>query len=163
MPGLSAGISVNDAKKKYTTVKRRTIGKVVEDDPTRMRPNEIFKKFFPEVEVPEQREDAARSSCLRSDTFMAIREVIKEYGLDKKLDEVFDPKQRGLIRIRMVRIVSDENNSRRISKPELKSRINELEKRLGFIENYITEKGLYDEALEYVEEAMKAYEELPFE
>jgi hypothetical protein len=28
---------------------------------------------------------------------MAIREVIKEYGLDKKLDEVFDPKQRGLI------------------------------------------------------------------
>ena len=64
----------------------------------------------------------------------------------------------------MVQIVSDENNSRRrISKPELKSRINELEKRLGFIENYITEKGLYDEALEYVEEAMEAYEELPFE
>ena len=63
----------------------------------------------------------------------------------------------------MVRIVSDENNSQRISKPELKSRINELEKRLGFIENYITEKGLYDDALEYVEEAMKAYEELPFE
>jgi hypothetical protein len=63
----------------------------------------------------------------------------------------------------MVRIVSDENNSQRISKPELKSRSNELEKRLGFIENYITDKGLYDEALEYVEEAMKAYEELPFE
>ena len=88
---------VYDAKKKYTTVKRRTIGKVVEDDPTRMRPNEIFKKFFPEVEAPEQREDATRSSCLRSGTFMAIREVVKEYGLDKKLDEVFDPKQRGLI------------------------------------------------------------------
>ena len=60
-------------------------------------------------------------------------------------------------------MVSEENNSRRISKPELKSRINELEKRLGFIENYITEKSLYDEAFEYVEEAMKAYEELPFE
>ena len=61
-------------------------------------------------------------------------------------------------------MVSEENNNRRrISKPELKSRINELENRLGFIENYITEKVLYDEALEYVEEAIVAYEELPFE
>jgi len=68
-----------------------------------------------------------------------------------------------VIRIRMVQIVSDENNSRRISKSELKSRINELEKRLGYIENYITEKDLYDEVLEYVEEAIVAYEELPFE
>ena len=63
----------------------------------------------------------------------------------------------------MVQMVSEENNNQRISKPELKSRINELEKHLGFIENYITEKGLYDEALEYVEEAIVAYEELPFE
>ena len=68
-----------------------------------------------------------------------------------------------VIWIRKVRIVSDENNSRRISKPELKERINELEKRLMFIEKYLMEKGLYDEALEYVEEAIVAYEELPFE
>ena len=26
-----------------------------------------------------------------------------------------------------------------------------------FIENYLTEKGLYDEALEYVEDAMEAH------
>ena len=58
---------------------------------------------------------------------------------------------------------SKENNSRRISKPELKARIKELEKRLMFIENYLTEKGLYDEALEYVENAIVEYEELPFE
>ena len=42
-------------------------------------------------------------------------------------------------------------------------KIKELEKYLIFIENYLTEKGLYDEALEYVEDAMEAYEELPFE
>ena len=63
----------------------------------------------------------------------------------------------------MVQMVSEENNNRRVTKPELKARINELEKRLMFIEKYLMEKGLYDEALEYVEEAMKAYEELPFE
>jgi hypothetical protein len=60
-------------------------------------------------------------------------------------------------------MVSEENNNRRISKPELKARIKELEKRLMFIDNYLIEKGLYDEALEYVEEAIVAYEELPFE
>ena len=38
-----------------------------------------------------------------------------------------------------------------------------MEKYLIFIENYLTEKGLYDEALDYVEDAMEAYEELPFE
>jgi len=60
-------------------------------------------------------------------------------------------------------MVSKENNNRRVTKPELKARIKELEKRLMFIEKYLMEKGLYDEALDYVEEAMKAYEELPFE
>ena len=60
-------------------------------------------------------------------------------------------------------MVSEETNNRRVTKPELKARINELEKRLMFIEKYLMEKGLYDEALEYVEDAMVAYEELPFE
>jgi hypothetical protein len=63
----------------------------------------------------------------------------------------------------MGQMVSEENNNRRVTKPELKARINELEKRLMFIEKYLMEKGLYDEALEYVEEAIVAYEELPFE
>jgi hypothetical protein len=63
----------------------------------------------------------------------------------------------------MVQMVSKENNNRRVTKPELKARIKELEKRLMFIEKYLMEKGLYDEALEYVEEAIVAYEELPFE
>ena len=63
----------------------------------------------------------------------------------------------------MVQMVSEENNNRRVTKPELKARIKELEKRLMFIEKYLMEKGLYDEALEYVEDAIVAYEELPFE
>ena len=60
-------------------------------------------------------------------------------------------------------MVSEENKNRRVSKPELKARIKELEKLLMFIDNYLIEKGLYDEALEYVEDALGAYEELPFE
>ena len=41
---------IYDPSKKYTTVKRVTIGKVSDDDGTKMRPNENFRKFFPEVD-----------------------------------------------------------------------------------------------------------------
>ncbi|MBP3817138.1 MAG: hypothetical protein J6H31_02450 [Butyrivibrio sp.] len=60
-------------------------------------------------------------------------------------------------------MASKENNNRRVTKPELKARIKQLEKRLMFIEKYLMEKDLYDEALEYVEDAIAEYEELPFE
>ena len=57
---------IYDSDKKYTTVRRVTIGKVSADDESKMRPNENFKKYFPEVEVPEE-SDTVRSSCLRSE------------------------------------------------------------------------------------------------
>ena len=42
---------IYDPDKKYTTVKRVTIGKVSADDELKMRPNENFKKYFPEAET----------------------------------------------------------------------------------------------------------------
>lgn len=53
---------IYDPDKKYTTVKRVTIGKVSADDELKMSPNENFKKYFPEVETPEERLDTGRSS-----------------------------------------------------------------------------------------------------
>lgn len=52
---------VYDPKRKYTIVKRSTIGKLSDEDPDKMRPNENFRKFFPEVEAPGERGDADRS------------------------------------------------------------------------------------------------------
>ena len=60
---------VYDPKRKYTTVKRSTIGKLSDEDPNRMRPNENFRKYFPEVEAPEERENSGRSSALKAGTF----------------------------------------------------------------------------------------------
>lgn len=37
---------VYDPKRKYTIVKRSTIGKLSEEDPNQMRPNENFRKYF---------------------------------------------------------------------------------------------------------------------
>ena len=52
---------VYDPKRKYTIVKRSTIGKLSDEDPNKMCPNENFRKFFPEVEAPGERGDADRS------------------------------------------------------------------------------------------------------
>ena len=86
-----------DPAKKYTTVKRVTIGKVSDDDESKMRPNENFKKYFPEVEAPEEKLDTGRSSCLKAGTYMVIRQAIKDIGLDKKLEENFGGKTAGII------------------------------------------------------------------
>ena len=39
-----------DPSKQYTNVKRVTIGKALLDDRNKMRPNENFRKYFPEVD-----------------------------------------------------------------------------------------------------------------
>ena len=88
---------IYDPDKKYTTVKRVTIGKVSADDELKMRPNENFKKYFPEVETPEERLDTGRSSCLKAGVYMVISKTVKDMGLDKKLEETLGAKAAGMI------------------------------------------------------------------
>lgn len=45
-----------DPSKQYTNVKRVTIGKVLPEDENKMRPNENFRKYFPEVEQPRKKQ-----------------------------------------------------------------------------------------------------------
>ncbi|MCI6637025.1 MAG: hypothetical protein MSH32_01780 [Lachnospiraceae bacterium] len=57
-------------------MKRSTIGKLSEEDPNQMRPNENFRKFFPEVEAPEEPDDSGRSSALKAGTYMVIHQAM---------------------------------------------------------------------------------------
>lgn len=86
-----------DPSKQYTTVKRVTIGKVVGDDNTKMKPNENFRKYFPDVDVPEEKADAERSSCLKAGAYMVINQTAKQTGLTKKLEDIFGSRNAGLI------------------------------------------------------------------
>ena len=86
-----------DPNKKYTNVKRVTIGKVLPDDRTKMRPNENFRKYFPEVEVPEEKAEPGRSSCLKAGAYIVIDQVVRELGLQEKLEESCGKKAAGLI------------------------------------------------------------------
>ena len=76
-----------DPKKKYNTPKRTSIGKQCEDDPERMHPNSNFYKFFPEGEgAPEEKTD--RSACLHVGAFAVIEKIVREYKLDRTLEDI---------------------------------------------------------------------------
>lgn len=78
-------------------MKRSTIGKLSDEDPSRMRPNENFRKYFPEVEAPEECENSGRSSALKTGTYMVINQVVKDMGMDAKLEAAFGTRNSGLI------------------------------------------------------------------
>ena len=102
---------IYDPAKQYTTVKRVTIGKVSDDDETKMRPNENFRKYFPEVEVPEEKECFSRSSCLKVGAYMAINKSIKDLGLDTKMVDVFGAKAAGMMLDLAAYSIVTENNA----------------------------------------------------
>lgn len=102
---------VYDPKRKYTTVKRSTIGKLSDENPDKMRPNENFRKYFPETEIPEEREDTGRSSALKAGTYMVINQVVKDLGLDERLEAAFGTRNGGLILDLATYSVITENNA----------------------------------------------------
>lgn len=59
---------IYNAEKKYNVPDHKTIGKLVSEDSMMMIPNENFLKYFGDVELPEIRNRADRSSCLRIGT-----------------------------------------------------------------------------------------------
>ena len=61
---------VYSTEKQYTDVKRKTIGKLADEDKRIMQPNENFIKFFPDTEIPEERDRSSRSCGLRIGTWV---------------------------------------------------------------------------------------------
>lgn len=102
---------IYDPTKQYTTVKRVTIGKVSDDDETKMRPNENFRRYFPDAEVPEEKNTASRSSCLRAGAYMVINKTVKDLGLDTKMEESFGAKATGMMLDLAAYSIVTENNA----------------------------------------------------
>ena len=99
-----------DSEKKYTAPKRSTIGKLSKDDNFMMQPNQNFLKFFPEAELPEEKDRTSRSSCLRVGAYIVIKKIIRDYGLTEILGRYFAEKDKGLfIDIAAYSIISENN------------------------------------------------------
>jgi transposase len=77
-----------DAKRKFNIPKRATIGKQSETDDTKMYPNRNFLRYFPDVELPQEKGLAQRSSCLKVGSFLVIRKIIADYCLDSMMARI---------------------------------------------------------------------------
>ncbi len=98
-------------EKKYNVPKRTTIGKQSKADLTMMQPNQNFVKFFPEIPLPDERNNSNRSSCLRIGAYLVIRKIIEEYNLPKILSNYWDERGVGLFLDLAAYSIICENNA----------------------------------------------------
>ena len=97
--------------RKYTKPKRVTIGKVCDEDESRMYPNDSFFRYFPDVPIPELGPESARSCCLKIGSYIIIEKVIKELELDKILREVIKDNAGFVLDLAAYCIVTEDNAS----------------------------------------------------
>lgn len=79
---------IYNPEKKYNIPNRVTIGKLCGDEGM-MFPNEKYLSYFPDESIPEFDERCSRSCCLRIGTFLAVKKIIRDYGIDDILDGLF--------------------------------------------------------------------------
>ena len=100
-----------DPAKKYNVPDRVIIGKQNQSDKKQMEPNENFLKYFPEVDLPEERYDSNRSSCLRIGAYIIIQQMMKETGIPELLSEYFNDRDLGLFLDLITYTLICENNA----------------------------------------------------
>lgn len=98
-------------EKKYNIPERKPIGKVSKSDPTMMVPNEYFLMFFPEVELPDEKFNSDRSSCLRIGAYIVIQKILDEYKIPELLSKYFGSKDLGLFLDLLAYSIVCENNA----------------------------------------------------
>lgn len=101
---------VYSTEKQYTDVKRKTIGKLADEDKRIMQPNENFIKFFPDIELPEERDRSSRSCGLRIGTWVVIRKIVNEYKLTEILGRYLPWKDVGLFLDLVTYSIIEEDN-----------------------------------------------------
>lgn len=100
-----------DPEKKHTVPINTTIGKCGPDDPDMMYPNTNFLKYFPEVEMPDEKDvEVYRSSCLRIGTYLVLRRIAAEYRLEEMLSWIIG-KDSGLFLDLAIYTIITENNA----------------------------------------------------
>ena len=100
-----------DSGKKYNVPKRVTIGKLSKADSKKMVPNQNFLTYFPEVELPEDKFNSNRSSCLRIGAYLVIRKILEEYRIPELLERQFDDGDLGLFLDLIAYTIICENNA----------------------------------------------------
>ena len=96
--------------KKYNVPIRVTIGLLDKEDKSKMRPNEKFNLYFPDIELSNI-SNVKRSSCLNIGAYILISKIIKDYKLDELLSLVFGNDSKLMMDLVMYYLVEESNAS----------------------------------------------------
>lgn len=96
-------------EKKYNVPQRTTIGKMDSSDQSMMYPNPNFLKYFPEVELPEEKDRSKRSSCLRIGSYILIKKIIADYGLNEMMKRIIGKDSGLFLDLAAYSIISENN------------------------------------------------------
>ena len=99
-----------DSERKFNIPKRATIGKQSKEDSSMMQPNQNFLTYFPEVELPDERFESKRSSCLRIGAYVVLRKIIEDYGIPEMLLKYFGRSDAELLLDLMLYTIVCESN-----------------------------------------------------
>ena len=98
-------------EKQYNVPQRVIIGKRSQDDKSMMQPNENYKKYFPDAELPDEKFDSARSCCLRIGAYLVIKKLLQESGIPEMLGGIFREKDQKLFLDLVAYSLISENNA----------------------------------------------------
>ena len=102
---------IYDPDRKFNIPQRVTIGKESKADSSMMQPNQNFLTYFPEVDLPDERFNSKRSSCLRVGAFIVLRKIVDDYHIPEMLDNYFEPRDKELFLDLMLYSIITENNA----------------------------------------------------
>lgn len=100
---------VYDSEKRYSIPTSTTIGRMCEDDPTMMFPNDKFLLYFPDAELPEVKPDDSRSCCLRMGTYAVLQKLIKDMHLDTMIDAIIGKEAGLFLDLAAYSIITEDN------------------------------------------------------
>jgi transposase len=98
-------------ERKYTIPRRVAIGKLAEEGSNMMRPNANFLMYFPDAQIPEEKNESNRSSVLRAGSYIVIKKLVQELKLEEMLLNYFSEKDAGLILDFCAYSIITENNA----------------------------------------------------
>lgn len=102
---------IYDPARQITFPQRAAIGKRSKADATMMQPNENFLKYFPEAEMPEEKERTYRSSCIRIGTYAVIHKMLFDLKITEMLSEHLNVRELGMFLDFMAYSIITEGNA----------------------------------------------------
>lgn len=100
---------VYDPVRKFNIPKRVVIGKVSQEDASKMHPNQNYLRHFPSAGIFLAMAPSTRSCCLRLGSWMAVRSIVGHYGLREILERIAGKDAGLLLDLGAYSLVSENN------------------------------------------------------